>query len=163
MTASTPIHAVVPRKCAPTTVSRFFKNPLARIGLTLLFLLIIVAFLAPTLGKSADPSQIYPGGTDALGVPHSPDREFRFGADTLGRDVWTRALFGARISLVVALCAMLTSTFIGTTIGLVGGFFDAIYRNCGVVTDDFAGNYSRQGFARTFARFLAFQSHEHQS
>jgi ABC-type dipeptide/oligopeptide/nickel transport system permease subunit len=123
MTASTPIHAVVPRKSAPTTVSRFFKNPLARIGLTLLFLLIIVAFLAPTLGKSADPSQIYPGGTDALGVPHSPDREFRFGADTLGRDVWTRALFGARISLVVALCAMLTSTFIGTTIGLVGGFF----------------------------------------
>ena len=123
MTASPSILAPNARKTAPNALSRFLKNPLARIGLALLFLLVVLAFLAPVLGKSADPGQIYPNGANQDGVPHPLGDGFRLGADTLGRDVWTRVLFGARISLVVALCAMLTSTFIGTAIGLIGGFF----------------------------------------
>jgi ABC-type dipeptide/oligopeptide/nickel transport system permease subunit len=46
-----------------------------------------------------------------------------FGADTIGRDVWSRTLFGTRVSLAVALCAMATATLIGTTVGLLSGFF----------------------------------------
>jgi ABC-type dipeptide/oligopeptide/nickel transport system permease subunit len=58
-----------------------------------------------------------------LGTPHAPGNGFLFGADTLGRDIWTRTLWGTRVSLLVAFSAMLTATFIGTTIGLISGYF----------------------------------------
>lgn len=102
--------------------SRFARHPLARLGSVLLLILLLVAFLAPYITRGA-PDVIYANGVDALGVPHAPGEGFALGADTLGRDVWTRVAYGARLSLLVALCAMLTSTLIGTTIGLLGGFF----------------------------------------
>lgn len=93
----------------------------------------IASTLASMVGREvpashlADPEAIFTTGQDKglneLGVPHPPGNGFALGADTVGRDVWTRALFGARISLTVAFCAMLTSTLIGTTLGLIGGFF----------------------------------------
>lgn len=110
-------------RTAPNALSRFLKNPLAIIGGLILLLLLCLAALAPLLGRTTDAGLIFANGVDKIGVPHPPGGGFLFGADTLGRDVWTRALFGARISLTVAFCAMLTSTFIGTTIGLTGGFF----------------------------------------
>jgi ABC-type dipeptide/oligopeptide/nickel transport system permease subunit len=124
MTADSPLIAVSPKRSSPSVLQRFLKNRLALIGAIILFLLFVAAAAAPWLGRSADPAQIYPSGIDQItGVPHAPGDGFRLGADTLGRDVWTRALFGARISLAVAFCAMLTSTFLGTTVGLIGGFF----------------------------------------
>ncbi len=123
MTASPSLSAPVAVKSAPNAWARLVKNPLAIIGLLLLLLLFALAVGAPTLGKTADAGQIYANGLSKLGVPTAPGASFRLGADTLGRDVWTRALFGARVSLGVAFCAMLTSTLIGTTIGLLGGFF----------------------------------------
>jgi peptide/nickel transport system permease protein len=124
MTADSPLIVVSPKRSSPNVLQRFLKNRLALIGAIILLLLFIAAAAAPWLGRSADPAQIYPSGIDQVtGVPHAPGGGFRLGADTLGRDVWTRALFGARISLAVAFCAMLTSTFLGTTVGLIGGFF----------------------------------------
>jgi peptide/nickel transport system permease protein len=102
---------------------RLARHPFARVGALILLLLLFLALTAPFLGRSAEPGDIFPKGVDALGVPHAPGAGFLLGADTLGRDVWTRTLFGARVSLAVAFCAMLTSTLIGTTIGLIGGFF----------------------------------------
>jgi peptide/nickel transport system permease protein len=55
--------------------------------------------------------------------PRSKGFLFLLGADTLGRDVWTRTLHGTRISLLVAFCAMITAVLFGTTIGLIGGYF----------------------------------------
>lgn len=122
MTASSSASPTAPPRRAAGVLTRFARHPLARIGGALLLLLLLLALAAPQLGKSADAGQIFPGGVDKLGVPHAPGAGFLFGADTLGRDVWTRALFGARTSLAVAFCAMLTSTLIGTTLGLLGGF-----------------------------------------
>lgn len=123
MTAQSQISTSLATRSAPNAFSRLLKNPLALVGALLLLGLFALAIGAPSLGKSADPGQIYASGLDKLGVPTAPNADFRLGADTLGRDVWTRALFGARVSLGVAFCAMLTSTLIGTTIGLLGGFF----------------------------------------
>jgi peptide/nickel transport system permease protein len=110
------------RRDTSGAAARFIRSPFARVGGLILLSLLLLALFAKFLGRSPDPSEIYPRGVDALGVPHPPGDGFRLGADTLGRDVWTRTLFGARISLAVAFCAMLTSTLIGTTIGLIGGY-----------------------------------------
>ena len=123
MTAQPQISTQLATRNTQGAVSRFLKNPLALAGALLLLMLFTCAIGAPFLGKSPDASLPYASGLDKLGVPTAPGSEFRLGADTLGRDVWTRALFGARVSLGVAFCAMLTSTLIGTTIGLIGGFF----------------------------------------
>jgi ABC-type dipeptide/oligopeptide/nickel transport system permease subunit len=120
---------VLDSMAAPTALRRprsvvrlFFGHPLAIVGLCILVLLTAIAVLAPVISRG-DPLQSFKGGIDALGVPHRPGDGFLLGADTLGRDVWTRAAFGARISLIVAVCAMITSTLIGTVVGLVGGYF----------------------------------------
>ena len=105
-----------------STWHRLKRHPLFLLGAGLLVLLLALALLAPQIGRG-DPQQIYPNGIDPLGVPHAPKDGFLLGADTLGRDVWTRVVYGARLSLLVAFCAMITSTLIGTTIGLLGGFF----------------------------------------
>ena len=113
---------VAPARRQDSTLARLIRHPLFLIGLIILLGLLLLAALAPLIGRG-DPQTIYPNGIDALGVPHAPGGEFKFGADTQGRDVWTRVLYGAQLSLLVAFCAMITSTIIGTTIGLLGGFF----------------------------------------
>ncbi len=103
---------------------RFLRHPLARLGGALLFLLLLGALEAGNFSRAPHKfDHIFPDGLNSLGVPHSPGGGFPLGADTLGRDVWTRLLFGARLSLSIALCAMITSTLIGTLVGLTGGFF----------------------------------------
>lgn len=108
--------------------ARFLRHPLAKIGMFLLLSLLFLAVFAPLFahgkpGTSPLELQIFPNGLNKDGVPHRPGDGFLLGADTLGRDVWTRLLFGARLSLSIAFCAMLTSTSIGTFIGLLGGYF----------------------------------------
>jgi peptide/nickel transport system permease protein len=83
---------------------------------------VLVALFGPTL-VHADPfaqdltqrlsPPVWLGGTDA----------HPFGTDQLGRDYLARLVYGARISLLIGFCAALTSGLIGTTIGVLGGFF----------------------------------------
>ncbi|MDF2440752.1 MAG: peptide/nickel transport system permease protein [Abditibacteriota bacterium] len=101
---------------------RLLRHRLAQTGLAIIALLVVVWIFAPQI-SNIDPRAPLPKGLDALSNPHPPGDGFRFGADTLGRDVWTRTLYGTRVSLLVAFCAMLTATFIGTTIGLLSGYF----------------------------------------
>ncbi len=101
---------------------RLLQHRLARVGLLIIAALMLAAVFASLLARH-DPTESLPNGLDALGTPHGLGQGFLLGADTLGRDVWARTLFGTRVSLIVAGCAMLTATFIGTTIGLISGFF----------------------------------------
>ena len=101
---------------------RLLRHRLAQIGLAIIAVLLTAAIFAPLISRH-DPTVPLPNALDSLGSPHAPGGGFLLGADTLGRDVWTRTLFGTRISLVVAGCAMLTATLIGTSIGLVAGYF----------------------------------------
>src|SRR5437870_2833537 len=117
MAAEAPVFIRPTVRPAPNAAQRFLRHPLALSGGGLVLLLVLLALLALLLGKHApgqrfaDPKMIWPNGTDAVGVPHPPGGGFLMGADTLGRDVWTRLLFGAQISLTVAVCSVLTSTF----------------------------------------------------
>ena len=120
-----PAPQTVAKRRPDSTWARLRRHPLFLIGAAILLILLTMAVFADALtpGTPTDPQHIYPNGVDALGVPHAPGDGFLLGADTTGRDVWTRVVYGARLSLLVAFCAMITSTAIGTTIGLLGGFF----------------------------------------
>ena len=102
---------------------RLIRNRLAQCGLAIIALLLIVFVFAGKISP-IDPTDTHLAhGLDALGTPHPRGGGFLLGADTLGRDVWTRTLHGTRISLIVAFSAMLTATIFGTTVGLLSGYF----------------------------------------
>jgi peptide/nickel transport system permease protein len=60
--------------------------------------------------------------TDIFGLPKGPNADFWFGADTAGRDVFVRVLYGIRTSLIVAIAATGIAVLIGTVAGLVAGY-----------------------------------------
>jgi peptide/nickel transport system permease protein len=61
--------------------------------------------------------------TDEFGVPKGPNSEFWFGADSAGRDLFVRTMYGARTSLFVGIVASGLALIIGTVVGLLAGFF----------------------------------------
>jgi len=117
---STP--ALAAKRSQRTFAQRLMRHRLAQIGIAIIALLLIAAIFAPWISR-IDPKGFPANGLSKLGEPHAPGGGFLLGADLLGRDVWTRVLYGTRIALMVAVCAMLTSVFIGTLIGLMSGFF----------------------------------------
>ncbi len=104
--------------------ARFFKNKPAVVGLIFLLLLILSALLAPLLATHS-PTEI-----DYDYVRKSPNREHIFGTDNLGRDIFSRVLWGGRESLRVGLFAVVISIVGGTALGLfsayVGGAVDYV-------------------------------------
>jgi peptide/nickel transport system permease protein len=92
------------------------RHPTAIIGAIVLFLLILMAVLAPFLW-TVDPQAISP----ARRLRH-PSETYWFGTDMLGRDVYSRVVYGARVSLTVGIFVALFATLIGLFLGLVTGF-----------------------------------------
>src|SRR5262245_46931640 len=82
-------------------------------------LLVLVATVGPTIAPS-DPA---PAVAPQLAEPMPPAPPFYLGTDDLGRDVLSRLLYGARISLLVGVVAMAVTMVIGTAIGLAAGYF----------------------------------------
>ncbi|PYE50385.1 ABC transporter permease [Deinococcus yavapaiensis] len=101
----------------PKPVQRFLRNTPAVIGLAVLLLFCVLALLAPWISPYG-PAQ---ASFDSLSQP--PSVTHRFGTDDLGRDLLTRTLFGARISLTAGIVSVLLATLVGTTLGLIAGFF----------------------------------------
>jgi len=103
-------------------LSRFRKNPLGMSGLWILLVLYTVAILAPVL-TPYDPYE--PGELPAMRyLP--PSLSHPLGTDKFGRDVLTRILFGARISLSISFIAVAISVVIGTVVGAVSGYFGGL-------------------------------------
>ena len=94
----------------------FRRHPTALIGGAVLLLMILIAVFAPWLG-TVDPQAVSP-----IRRLKPPSAEFWFGSDMLGRDVYSRVVYGARVSLVVGLAVALLSILIGLALGLVTGF-----------------------------------------
>jgi peptide/nickel transport system permease protein len=88
-------------------------------GALMVISLIIAAIFAPMLAPY-DPVRAV---ANTFGDPGAPSRGFPLGTDQLGRDVLSRIIFGARISLSVGVAAMLVTMIIGVSIGLLSGFF----------------------------------------
>lgn len=96
---------------------RFVRNPLALIGAALVLLLIALALAAPALCPQ-DPMR-----QDVVHRLMPPSSGHWLGTDDLGRDVFTRILYGTRISLAVGVLAVSASVVIGTLVGLIAGYF----------------------------------------
>ena len=94
------------------------------LGLVIVCLMSLAAILAPWL-STHDPLQL---NLDAILVPPGP--EHFFGTDTLGRDVFSRMLYGARVSLWVGFVSVGISVCIGMSLGLIAGYFRGLADEC---------------------------------
>ncbi|MEO6981534.1 MAG: ABC transporter permease, partial [Edaphobacter sp.] len=96
---------------------RVRRQPLAALGIVLLGMFVVCAVFAPWLAPQ-DPAQL-----DLTGRLMSPSAAHWFGTDELGRDILSRTLFGARISLIVAVSVVGLSLGLGLVAGGVAGFY----------------------------------------
>jgi ABC-type dipeptide/oligopeptide/nickel transport system permease subunit len=92
------------------------RRPLSLLGAIIVLLFLLLAVLGPWLAPH-DPATIY---YSSVMAPPSPS--FPFGTDSTGRDILSRVLAGARISLTVSLVAVSIATLCGTVLGLVAGY-----------------------------------------
>ena len=103
---------------------RFNQRPISVVGAFVIGLLFIIAIGAP-LFAPYDPLEV---NYDA--VLQAPSASHLFGTDETGRDVFSRALYGARVSLLIVGSALIIALIIGTVIGVlsgyIGGWFDAV-------------------------------------
>ena len=105
---------------------RFREDRLAMAALLFLVFLILVAVLAPLIVKlfgAPDPNFQDREALDAFGTPTGPSPSHPFGVDELGRDVFSRTLYGAQVSLIVAFAATALAVLAGIAAGLVAGYF----------------------------------------
>ncbi len=115
--AAAPMPDIMP----PVTPKKGFigflrRNPTIAFGGALVLLMIIVAVFAPLFAPK-DPTALAP----ALRT-REPSADFWFGTDMLGRDVYSRVIYGARVSLLVGFSVAILASVIGLTIGLISGF-----------------------------------------
>lgn len=96
-------------------IKQLRHNKKALVGIAILALIILVAGLAPFLTEHAP--------TQRVGRPHQPpSADFWMGTTRLGHDVFTRLIYGARVSLAVGFGAGLLITVIGTVLGIIAGY-----------------------------------------
>jgi len=98
-------------------VRAFVRNKTAVLGLVLAAFLVMIALLAPLLAPYDPLVQ------DVRNMLSPPNKQHLFGTDDLGRDVFSRVLYGARVSIVVGLSAVTVGTVIGMMLGISAGYF----------------------------------------
>lgn len=107
---------------APKWLRRFWRNKLGVFGLVGVLLVLLVSIFAPLLAPY-DPSEQFFEGLTIEGDPLPPSEEYWLGTDLLGRDLLSRVIYGARISLLVGVIANGAAVVIGTLIGVLAGYF----------------------------------------
>src|SRR5262249_47241658 len=117
-----------PRSLWSDARRRLLRNKAAVAGMIYIAILAVIAIFAPLLvGHNA--LQIFPGQTYRQAAWIHTDNpattgttEFLLGTDAIGRDVWSRLIYGTRTSLVVGFVPMIATLFLGTVVGLISGF-----------------------------------------
>ena len=105
---------------------RLRQDKVALVALTIIVVLILVAILAPLVVKifgAHPPNQQNSGALDEFGSAAAPGHGYLFGTDALGRDVFSRTVYGARVSLEVAFIATGLIVCIGVTLGMIAGYY----------------------------------------
>jgi peptide/nickel transport system permease protein len=106
--------------------SRFKQDKAAMVGAVLLVILVLLAITAPLFSKLVGhgPNELFGDEmlTPDIGLPKGPNKDFWFGGDKVGRDVFVRVLYGARTSLTVAIVATGVAALIGVTLGMIAGY-----------------------------------------
>ena len=101
----------------PSAWYRLQQNKLALVGLGIIVVMIILAIVGPMFSSYTYAEQ------DLMAANQGPSSAHWFGTDTLGRDLYTRVMYGARISLTIGFVAALINLVIGVIYGGVSGFF----------------------------------------
>lgn len=99
------------------TWHRFKKNRLAEVGLVVIVLFILMAVLAPLISPYEYAKQ------DLTSTYQTPNLQHLLGTDNLGRDMLSRIIYGARISLIIGFSSILISMIIGGILGCIAGFY----------------------------------------
>jgi peptide/nickel transport system permease protein len=105
-----------PRKRRGRVAMFVYRHPTIAAGGLLLAIIVAIAIFAPLLG-TVDPTALAPARRT-----RPPNAQYWFGTDMLGRDVYSRVLYGARVSLIVGFAVAACSAVLGMFIGLVSGF-----------------------------------------
>ncbi|PVY60656.1 ABC transporter permease [Pusillimonas noertemannii] len=116
------------------TLFAALRNGSVRIGGGVLLILVLMAIFAPWLG-TIDPNAIDPASGNMLPLSAGEFSSlagdtfhhfFLMGSDTLGRDIWSRTLYGARISITIGVAVALLALALGMLVGLLAGYFRRI-------------------------------------
>lgn len=118
---SKPFADQLPDLFVPKPVSKGFiafaiRHPTMSFGALLLVLMLLMALFAPWLG-TIDPTELAP-----VKRTREPSAEHWFGTDAVGRDIYSRVLYGARVSLLVGFSVAVLASLAGLIIGLLSGF-----------------------------------------
>ena len=98
-------------------IRELFKDPMGRTGMIAVLLLIMVAIFAPQLAHYAPEKMV--------SMPKAaPNAQFWFGTDNYGRDIYSRILYGARVSLQVGIISVGIAASIGFLLGMIAGYFE---------------------------------------
>jgi peptide/nickel transport system permease protein len=133
MTALAPPAIEAPAVAAskPGVLRRLLRNTSVLIGGVLVLVIVLTGLAAPLL-TSADPAAINPSNRNKMPGFETTSRDDEgnkitriavMGTDSLGRDIYTRVVYGARVSLVVGVSVAVVSVAIGLFIGLLAGYF----------------------------------------
>ncbi len=115
--------AVTPRRRRPPQAwDRLKRNRVAIAGLVVVAMIALVAVFAPWLAPY-DPAEQFPEGLSQEGRPFGPTARYWLGTDLLGRDLFSRLLYGARVSLLIGVVANGAALTIGAALGGVAGYF----------------------------------------
>lgn len=109
------------KKKVNRTLRKLMNNKLAIIGLVIFSIILLSSILAPLLTKY-DPLAV-----DMNNVLKSPSGEHLFGTDKVGRDVFSRVLYGGRISILIGLGSAMGCAFIGVLLGCYGGYKGGLF------------------------------------
>jgi peptide/nickel transport system permease protein len=105
-----------------SALRRLAERKLALFGCALILLVVGAAIFAPVIAPYAPEEQLFDGLT-LEGAPLPPDARFIMGTDLLGRDLFSRMLYGAQTSLIIGVVANGLALLIGTLVGITAGFF----------------------------------------
>src|SRR5262249_49157657 len=105
---------------------RLRSDRVALAALAVIVVLVLVAICAPLVVKLAGapgPNVQDHNAVDQFGTPLGPSSAHWFGVDALGRDVFARTLYGARVSLLVGVVGTGVAVLLGVTVGLLAGYY----------------------------------------
>jgi peptide/nickel transport system permease protein len=115
-------------------LKQFIHKPMGVIGAFMLLVVVVVAVFAPWLAPT-DPYERVPATPEDILAP--PDAQHLLGRDDAGKDVLSLLIYGARVSLIVGFTASFMAMLIGTSVGLVAGFYGGRVGNLAMRSVDF--------------------------
>ena len=122
MGLETPRTATLARHSAASSLTRdalrrLWRNPGAIVGTIVLTVMILLAIFAPLIAPYDPIAQ------DSTAIRAAPSAKHLFGADTFGRDIFSRVLYGGRMSLPVGFVAVGITAIVGVVLGLIAGYY----------------------------------------